>query len=489
MLIIPAEKSVDWKHPPWVTLGLVLACVLVFVFYQGRDPSLLEQAVRQYQQDNLLALEAPVYEDYLERRIRFEQETGLAHDLKRFRELRAQEARDWMAVTLLSDRNFYHYLLASQDILWAPAERAYWREHRLPLDETYVRHLSINSLGLVPAQMTLYSLVTYAFLHGGWGHLLGNLVFLFLLGFTVERALGPGRFLLAYLLCGALSGLVFAAASIGSMTPLVGASGAISGLMGMYVAIYGLRKIRFFYFLGVYFNYFRAPALALLPVWLAKEVYDYWFAGATGIAYMAHAGGLVAGAALVWLFGHSWLQVRKTFFEPEESAETGEDARFTEAYARAMASLGQMEFDRARHQFEAMRKQYPDRPIILRHLYQLARLRPDLPAYRKLAREWMLESLKQRQPEQMLAVWQEYVASAEGMQPLTAGDHNRALVTALGLDDFRTAEKAFERLRAAGDADLSREACRLLIREYEKRHMEPKARHFRQQLQAMMEGG
>lgn len=191
MLIIPAEKSVDWKHPPWVTLGLVLACVLVFVFYQGRDPSLLEQAVRQYQQDNLLALEAPVYEDYLERRIRFEEETGLAHDLKRFRELRAQEARDWMAVTLLSDRNFYHYLLASQDILWAPAERAYWREHRLPLDETYVRHLSINSLGLVPAQMTLYSLITYAFLHGGWGHLLGNLVFLFLLGFTVERPWGP----------------------------------------------------------------------------------------------------------------------------------------------------------------------------------------------------------------------------------------------------------------------------------------------------------
>jgi len=162
-----------------------------------------------------------------------------------------------------------------------------------------------------------------------------------LLGFTVEKALGPGRYLLAYLLCGVLSGLVFTAFSLGSPVPLVGASGSISGLMGMYVAIYGLQKIRFFYFIGVYFNYFRAPALAVLPVWLGKEIYDYWFAGATGIAYMAHAGGLIGGAALVWLLGRSVLQVRETFFEPEEEEQ---DERFTTAYAQAMGSLGRMEF-------------------------------------------------------------------------------------------------------------------------------------------------
>ena len=69
------------------------------------------------------------------------------------------------------------------------------------------------SLGLVPAELSLYTLITYQFLHGGWGHIIGNLLFLFLLGFTVEKALGRGRFLVAYLVCGALSGLVFTAFS------------------------------------------------------------------------------------------------------------------------------------------------------------------------------------------------------------------------------------------------------------------------------------
>lgn len=487
MLIIPAENTVNWKRPPWVTLGLMLACLLVFILYQGRDSARLEQAVTRYLQDDLLTLEAPVYEDYLERRIRFGQETGRVHELQRFQTLREQDERGWQAVTLLLDRDFYQYLLANRDLLWAPAERDRWQEQRVALDEAYVQKLSAQALGLVPAHLTLHTLISYQFLHGGWGHLLGNLLFLFLLGFTVEKALGAARFLVAYLLCGILSGLVFAAFSPGSLTPLVGASGAISGLMGMYVAIYGLRKIRFFYFLGVYFNYFRAPALALLPVWLGKEIYDYWFAGATGVAYMAHAGGLLAGAGLVGLFGRSWLQVREVFFEGPEP-EQAQDARFTAGYAQAMASLGRMEFDLARRQFEALRAHYPDRPILLRHLYQLAKLRPDLPAYRELAREWMAESLKRQQPEQMIAIWQEFLGQGEAHHPLAPEDHNRVLFASLRLDQFKVAEKAFERLRSAGDPVLVREACRLLVQEFEKRQMEPKARHYRQQLQALDAG-
>lgn len=260
-----------------------------------------------------------------------------------------------------------------------------------------------------------------------------------------------------------------------------GASGSISGLMGMYVAIYGLQKIRFFYFLGVYFNYFRAPAIALLPVWVGKEIYDYWYAGATGIAYMAHAGGLIAGAGLVWLLGKSWLQVREEFFEPEEEEQ---DARFTTGYAQAMASLGRMEFDLARRQFEALREHYPERHILLEHLYQLAKLRPDLPEYRDRAKELMNDALSRRQPEQMIAIWQEYLGKGESYQPLAAEDHNRVLFTSLKQHDLKAAEKAFERLRSTGDDMLATEACRLLVEEFEKRQMAPKARHYRQLLQA-----
>jgi len=480
MLIIPAENAVNWKRPPWVTLGLIMTCLLVFLFYQGDDSRLIEQAVEQYLDSDLQSLEAPVYEDYLQRQIQFEGDEDRVYELQNFQQLR-QEGEDlWLAISLLSDREFYQYMLDNQDVLWAPAERRRWMEQRSEIQSRLMDKLSANQLGLVPAEFSLYTLITYQFLHGGWGHIIGNLVFLFLLGFTVEKALGPGRFLLAYLLCGALSGVVFTAFSMGSHIPLVGASGSISGLMGMYVAIYGLQKIRFFYFVGVYFNYFRAPALAILPVWLGKEIYDYWFAGATGIAYMAHAGGLVAGAGMVWLLGKSWLQVKEEFFEPEEEEQ---DERFTTGYSQAMASLGRMDFDLARRQFEALREHYPDRTILLEHLYQLAKLRPDLPEYRERARELMNESLSRRQPERMVEIWQEYLGKGEGHAPLEAEDHNRVLFTCLRNDDLKAAEKAFERLRSAGDQLLASEACRLLAEEFEKREMTPKARHYRQLLQ------
>jgi membrane associated rhomboid family serine protease len=479
MLIIPAESTVDWKRPPWMTLGLVMTCLLVFLFYQGDDSRLVNEAVEAYLESDLQSLEAPAYEDYLQRRIRLNGRQSLVSQLQDFNTLQEQDERGWIAVTLLFDSEFYQYLLNNRDVIWAPEQRRVWMAQRSEIQQRYVDRLSANQLGLVPAEFSLYTLITYQFLHGGWGHLIGNLVFLFLLGFTVERALGAARYLLAYLACGAISGLVFTAFSLGSAVPLVGASGSISGLMGMYVAIYGLQKIRFFYFVGVYFNYFRAPALAMLPVWLGKEIYDYWFAGATGIAYMAHAGGLVAGAGLVWLLGRSWLQVKEEFYEPEEAEQ---DERFTTGYAQAMASLGRMEFDLARRQFEALRGHYPDRTVLLEHLYQLAKLRPDLPAFRDYARELMNESLNRRQPERAIEVWSEYMKQGESHAPLAPEDHNRVLFTCLRHDDLKSAERAFERLRSAGDKALADEACRLLAEEFDKRQVAPKARHYRQLL-------
>lgn len=480
MLIIPAENKLDWKSPPWVTLGLIFTCLMVFLFYQAGDGRLLEQAVERYTESGLQALEAPVYETYLQREVRLEGKESRVHELQSFQELLQQENEPWIALTLLMDRDFYHYMEENRDLLWAPEERREWAQARQPIEEELIGQISSLKLGLTPANVSLYNLVTYQFLHGGWGHIIGNLVFLFLLGFTVEKALGPGRYLLAYLICGALSGLFFTAFSPNSHIPLVGASGSISGLMGMYVAIYGLRRIRFFYFLGVYFNYFRAPALVILPVWIGKEIYDYWFAGATGIAYMAHAGGLLAGAALVWLLGKSWMQVQETFFDPEQEEL---DERFTSSYAQAMASLGRMDFDLARRQFEALWERYPERSILLDHLYQLAKLRPDLPDYRERTRTLMNETLSRRQPERMVNVWQEYLRLGEPYAALEPEDHNRVLFASLKQDDLKTAEKAFERLRS-GDAELlAAEACRLLADEFDKRQMPHKARHYRQMLE------
>lgn len=386
MLIIPVERAVDWRRPPWVTLGLILVNVAVFIFIQG-----------DVHRQGVEAIEA-----------------------------------------------FYH-------------------QH-----------------GLVPAEITPASLASHQFLHGGPGHLLGNMLMLFLLGFTVEHALGGGRYLLSYLLCGALAALLFAVIHAGDTSPLIGASGAISGLMGMYLTIFGLQKIRFFFFVGVYFDYFRAPALVLLPVWLGKEIYEHMADDGSRVAYLAHAGGLIAGAGLVALFGKSWLQVRQEFFEPDEDEE---ESRFRRAYSQAMADISTLSFDHAWHKFEALYQRYPERTLLLDHLYQLAKLRPDKPLYREKTREMFRELLRRRDTDRLIEIWREYQKLGESHHPLSAEDHNRVLMACLQAGELKAAERVFDRLRATGNELLREEACRLLLEECQRRELATRVRHYRELLE------
>lgn len=482
MLIIPAEKKVDWKHPPWMTFALMLVCLLAFLMYQGKDPELTEDAVRTYLDAELDRLEAPLYQDYLEREISLKGNTDLQQLLDWVEYLEAEGDRVGLASLMLSDQAFYRYLQDNRDLVMNSRERSLWQPEREQIQEQYISRLSAYEAGLMPSDLNFYSLITYQFLHGGWDHLIGNMVFLFLLGFTVEKALGPGRYLLAYLLCGVVAGLTHAAFHWGEATTLVGASGSIAGLMGMYVAFFGLKKIRFFYYLGVYFNYFRAPALVILPIWVGKEMYHHWASGGDGIAYLAHAGGLVAGAALILLLGKGWFQARESFYEPEEEEK---DQAFTAEYAKAMDALSRMDFALARQRFETLWLAHPDRPVILEHLYHLDKLRPDQPAYRDRAVALMHQYLRLQQPENLLRTWQEYLELAEPSQPLAPEEHNRVLFAALRGDDLKVAEKAFARVRASGSAEMVREAGRLLADEFSKRQMEPKANEYRMLLKSL----
>ena len=136
MLIIPAENAVNWKRPPWVTLGLIMACLLVFLFYQGGDDRKFEAALEDYLESDLLALEAPAYEDYLQREIQFEGSQQRVLELQEFQQLQENEEELWQAVTLLLDREFYQYLQQNRDLIWAPAQRNLWLEQRSAQNST-----------------------------------------------------------------------------------------------------------------------------------------------------------------------------------------------------------------------------------------------------------------------------------------------------------------------------------------------------------------
>ena len=146
------------------------------------------------------------------------------------------------------------------------------------------------------------TLITSMFLHGGWMHLGGNMLYLWIFGDNIERAMGSARFLMFYLICGIVAGLAHIAFSSGSEIPSVGASGAISGVLGGYLLLFPNNRVRVLTRGGIT----SVPAILVLGFWiviqLISQVGSIAQTSEGGVAYMAHIGGFVAGLVLVKLF-------------------------------------------------------------------------------------------------------------------------------------------------------------------------------------------
>jgi membrane associated rhomboid family serine protease len=170
--------------------------------------------------------------------------------------------------------------------------------------------------GAVPREISdgqdLFALLTSMFLHGGWLHIGGNMLFLWVFGDNVEDTMGHARYLLFYLLTGIAAGLAQVVVDPDSAIPLVGASGAISGILGAYIVLFPHGNIRTLVFLGFFVTVVMVPAWVQIGLWVLLQFFNGFASLAPtqeteggGVAYFAHIGGFLAGAALVWLFKDS----------------------------------------------------------------------------------------------------------------------------------------------------------------------------------------
>lgn len=195
--------------------------------------------------------------------------------------------------------------------------------HEVSLGEQGLRRF-FDAYAVVPAEVlenftaplaeawpVYLTLLTAMFLHGGWLHVGGNMLYLSIFGDNVEDALGHGKFLGFYLLCGLLASAAHVAAGPQSTVPSLGASGAIAGVLGAYLVLFPGRRVRVLarglFFFGVY----EVPALLAIGLWFALQFLSgvavlspATAASQGGVAYWAHIGGFVAGAGLVWFFRH-----------------------------------------------------------------------------------------------------------------------------------------------------------------------------------------
>ncbi len=203
------------------------------------------------------------------------------------------------------------------------------------LTEQYVQLRSnsvIDKYAFVPAHPTALSYLTANFLHGGWLHLIGNMWFLWLAGFVLEDAWGRPLYLVFYLIAGAAALQMHAWTNAGSMVPTIGASGAVAALMGAFLVRFPKMKIEMMWLLGFFRSYrFKAPAYALLPLWLLMEVfYGAIFGSSSSVAHWAHVGGFVFGALAALAIQHSGLEQKANKGIEEELTLTS-DAEIQQA--------------------------------------------------------------------------------------------------------------------------------------------------------------
>ncbi|MEO8096144.1 MAG: rhomboid family intramembrane serine protease [Acidobacteriota bacterium] len=148
----------------------------------------------------------------------------------------------------------------------------------------------------------LSHLFTSMFLHGGWMHLLGNMWFLWLFGNNIEDSMTRPRFAIFYLTCGLAAAFMQVFSNPASSVPMIGASGAISGVMGAYLVLYPRVKVYTILPLGFFSTTYALPAWVMLLYWIFLQVIGGFGASEGGVAFWAHVGGFIAGIVLVKLF-------------------------------------------------------------------------------------------------------------------------------------------------------------------------------------------
>ena len=413
MLFIPLEKNIDWKKPPIITITLIIINVICYFGFQMNDDERYSEAISYYFQSGLAEIEAPYYVEHLENKNKI-----LSFFKSKSKDIEKKRLSKKEIYSLYSDiRNDGGFLAKlEQDKIIKNGDENYskWKN----LSEEYYRKLNsvtFYSYGLKGYQVTLGTLFSHMFLHANFEHLFWNMVFLFVFGFSVEMILGWKIYLPTYILAGIGSGIFYTLLEPTSAIPGIGASGAISGLTGMYTVLFGLRKIRFFYFVFVFFDTVKAPALIILPLWLGYEFYNHYFIP-SNINNLAHAGGLISGALIAY-FAKKWHKN----INIEYMDENNNKENFDKLYSKALSQIGELKIDSAKNTLSQLNKEYPQNLEVLGQLFNLSKFKPEIESFHQIANEiFSLEANDAKATETIHEVFNEYIAKAKPRPKLKA---------------------------------------------------------------------
>lgn len=361
MLIIPVEHQIDWKNPPVATLLVIMINFVIYFGYQINDDERYYQAQRYYEKHDLYDKERDLYLQYLKKK-----------DIARYKQAKRLvdfDDDDILRQEIINDLGFDYFL---KEELRRKVQRNTtkdWIENRNQF-ETLRNDASFIRFGIIPGNVTVSGMLGSIFMHGSVDHIIGNMIFLFILGYSLEIAFGRWMYLGLYMLTGIFANVLYVVLEWGEYQPGVGASGAISGLMGMYVALYGARKIQFFYWVLFYFNYIKAPAFWVFPFWVGKELYGALVSD-DQVNYWAHLGGLMSGYLIVFSTKHWVIKVDTDYIDKVDPL-----ALYHQRMGRLDQLISEMKLDQARLLCKKTIAEFPEQLETYRQYYNLLKNRP-----------------------------------------------------------------------------------------------------------------
>ncbi|MES9939289.1 MAG: rhomboid family intramembrane serine protease [Candidatus Thiodiazotropha sp. 6PLUC2] len=283
------------KDLPLATILLILTTLSIFIIWQLDDNSALSEILSDYQSSGLHEYEKRQYEAYLEKYM-----TVPSAALSKL-----DDTTQWeQFVRIQSDTTFQFWLWNGNFDGAQNQDHLQWKEKHSQLikrfsDVTYIEY------GLVAGKMNGVSLFGHMFLHAGIIHLLSNLFVLGLLGLMVERLLGRVLFLGIYLTSGLVAAILALSINPAGLLHMVGAGGAISGVLGMATVILGRRKIALFELFGINANQLALPLFVILPFWIAIELIQLALYSESQIQYLTHIGCFLITATVTLLLKHT----------------------------------------------------------------------------------------------------------------------------------------------------------------------------------------
>lgn len=369
-LILPIHRRLDWRRAPWITLLLILINSIVYFGIQSGDQAERLAAVDYYYQHGLAEIEQPRYLDWL-------RDHGEVQQADKLARLRGTRREPLILFNLQRDRDFRTDLAAQRVVPPEDPDFRRWQHDRQRFNQLWGKPVT-ERYEFDPSHPLSFTWFTSMFLHGGFWHLFGNMVFLLVVGMLVEPALGSLRFSAAYVLGGAGASAAYLLAHWNGGPPALGASGAIAGIMGLYTVLFGMRRVRFFYVLFFYFDFFKAPAIAVLPFWLGEQIISA-LTSSEPVAYSAHIGGLITGALIgLW---HRWRGNERRDYLDEEIHQAEDAAK----YQQALDLIGQVRFGEAVKLLRELTEQHPEERKYLQQWYKAAKHDPAGEAYHQAA--------------------------------------------------------------------------------------------------------